>query len=681
MTWWHYLLLVNIYLVLFFGFYVLLLRRETFFQLNRIYLVGAAVLSFFIPLIQVQWVRDLFITKQVQSTIYSTTAPDMIVGFAPIKDNPITIGEMLIAIYITGAVILALRLVWHLVLLRRIINKPTSAAYSFFKKIKLTGDIPGRDVIIRHEEVHAQQWHSADVLIIEAVMIVNWFNPVVYLYRFALKHIHEFIADRQALKAGTNKVDYALLLLSQTFNSPVHHLVNPFFNHSLLKQRIMMLQKSNSQRIKLAKYGLSAPLFVLMLILSSATIYNSKAVKVINNKAEEVFLQPATSVIPDEDTAGVQHKAVLEIIKPDGTKVKATDYVLPGSINNNVKTNDTIPNKSPVFTMVEHAPGFPGGVKAFGQFLAKNIKYPKQARENNVQGRVIATFIVEPDGKLTDIKIVRGIGSGADEESVRVLKISPKWEPGIQNGHKVRVQYTVPIQFALEQTTITYTPLKNNAKAPEVDQQVAEENQKQIFTTVEQAPGFPGGYVELNNYLVKNLRYPAKARENKTQGRVIVTFVVEPDGSITNTRVVRGIGYGADEEALRVIKASPKWLPGIQNGRKVRVAYTIPIQFSLAKAEKTGAIPATKNGENKVMSFTYNLPDSSKENVKLNGLNGKNNPLYIVDGKEVESINTIDPKSIESISVLKDESAKSLYGTKGLNGVVLMTLKKVKAKN
>jgi TonB family protein len=589
----------------------------------------------------------------------------MIVGFAPIKDSPITIGEMLIALYITGAVILALRLVWHLMILRRMINKPTLSAYSFFKKIKLTGDIPGRDIIIRHEEVHAQQWHSADVLIIEAVMIVNWFNPVVYLYRFAIKHIHEFIADRQALKAGTNKADYALLLLSQTFNSPMHHLVNPFFNHSLLKQRIMMLQKSNSQRIKLAKYCLSAPLFVLMLILSSATIYNSKAVKVINNKAEEVFLQPATSVIPDEEPEVVQRKAVLEIIKPNGTKVNARDYILPRSTNSNVRTIDTIPNNSPVFTMVEQAPSFPGGDKAFSQFLNKNIRYPQEARKNNIQGRVVATFIVEPDGELTNIKVVRGIGSGANEESVRVLKMSPKWEPGVQNGRKVRVQYTVPIQFAL---------------APEVNKQVAEENQKQIFTAVEQAPSFLGGDVEFQNYVVKNVRYPAKARENKTQGRVIVTFVVEPDGSLTNARVVRGIGDGADEEALRVIKASPKWKPGIQNGRKVRVQYSVPIQFSLAKAEKTGAVPAIKNGENKVMGFTYSSSDSSKQNINISGLNGKNNPLYIVDGKEVESINTIDPKSIESISVLKNEPAKSLYGAKGLNGVVLVSLKKAKAK-
>jgi TonB family protein len=666
MTWWHYLLLVNIYLVLFFGFYVLLLRRETFFQLNRIYLVGAALLSFFIPLIQAQWVKDLFITKQVQSTIYNTTAPDMLVGFAPIKDNPITIGEMLVALYITGAVILALRLLWHLLLLRRIINKPTSAAYSFFKKIKLTGDIPGRDIIIRHEEVHAQQWHSADVLIIETVMIVNWFNPVVYLYRFAIKHIHEFIADRQALKAGTSKADYALLLLSQTFNSPVHHLVNPFFNHSLLKQRIMMLQKSNSQRIKLAKYGLSVPLFVLMLILSSATLNNSKAVKVINKKAAEVFLQSATSVIPDEEPAVIQHKAVLEIIKPDGIRVKTTEYILPKSTNNSVKTRDTIPNKTEVFTAVEQSPSFPGGEKAFGQFLGKNIRYPKEAREKNVQGKVIATFIVEPDGELTDIKIVRGIGSGADEESVRVLKMSPKWVAGVQNGRKVRVQYTVPIQFAL---------------APEVNKQVVDDNQKQIFSAVEQSPGFHGGDVEFQSYLVKNVRYPAKARENKTQGRVIVTFVVEADGSLTNARVVRGIGDGADEEALRVIKASPKWAPGIQNGRKVRVQYTVPIQFSLAKAQKTGAVPATKNSDSKVMGFTYGLSDSSQQTITINESIRKSNPLYIVDGKEVAAINKIDPNSIESISVLKDEPAKRLYGAKGMNGVIVIILKKVKAKS
>jgi glycopeptide antibiotics resistance protein len=93
MAWWNYLLLVNIYLTLFFGFYALLLRRETFFQLNRIYLVGAALLSFFIPLIQSDWVKGLFITQKVQATFYGTGTDINITALAPIKDSPYTLGQ------------------------------------------------------------------------------------------------------------------------------------------------------------------------------------------------------------------------------------------------------------------------------------------------------------------------------------------------------------------------------------------------------------------------------------------------------------------------------------------------------------------------------------------------------------------------------------------------------------
>jgi TonB family protein len=433
MTLWHYLLLVNLYLSLFFGFYMLLLRRETFFQLNRIYLISAALLSFFIPLIQSEWVKGLFITEKVQYAIYSNQV--MITDIAPIKDSSVTLGQLLIILYTCGVLFLTARLIVQLVLLNRIINNPApSAAYSFFNKIKVNDDMPGKDVIIQHEEVHARQFHSADVLIIEAVMIINWFNPVVYLYRFAIKHIHEFIADRQALDTGTDKTEYALLLLSQTFNTPAHQLANPFYNHSLLKLRIMMLHKNRSQRIKLIKYGLSAPLFILMLVLSSATINNSKTVNSINKKAEQVLLQPASAIISKQLPKRVPAKMTF-------TKEQPQELEL---------VPDTVPgNKTQVFTAVEHSPSFPGGDKAFGKYLGEHVKYPAEARSKNIQGRVIITFIVEEDGSLTNLKLLRGIGGGANEEAMRVLAASPKWTPGMQNGRKVRVQYTVPIAFSL----------------------------------------------------------------------------------------------------------------------------------------------------------------------------------------------------------------------------------------
>lgn len=101
------------------------------------------------------------------------------------------------------------------------------------------------------------------------------------------------------------------------------------------------------------------------------------------------------------------------------------------------------------FAAVEKLPKFPGGDEAFGKYLSKTIRYPAVAKENNTQGRVIVSFVVERDGKLTDIKVLRDIGGGCGEEAIRVLSKSPAWSPGIQNGKAVRVAYTMPINFTL----------------------------------------------------------------------------------------------------------------------------------------------------------------------------------------------------------------------------------------
>ena len=441
MTWWQYLMLANIYLLLFYGFYVLLLSRETFFQLNRIYLVSAALLSFFIPMIQADWVKNLFITQRVQYTIYSSSVLNY--RFTPIQATHFTIGQIFSVIYLAGIVFLAARFAWQLAALKRVINNPApSAAYSFFKKVKLGDEHKGNKVIADHENVHAAQWHSADVLVVEALMIVNWFNPVVYFYRSAVKHIHEFIADQQAVKAGTNKADYAMILLTQTFNTPAHQLVNPFYNKSLLKQRILMLQKNRSQRARLIKYFLSAPLFMLMLVLSSATVNNSKAMLVINHKVEKVFLM----------TPGAPQgtNKIFYTFRDEKQPAKKDQKPNTPDITIIKLSPDTTPkHEGPVFTSVEEIPTFPGGLPAFSQFLAQNVKYPAEARENNVQGRVIVSFIVETDGTLSIFKILRDLGAGTGAEAVRVLALSPKWSPGFQNGHKVRVAYSVPINFTL----------------------------------------------------------------------------------------------------------------------------------------------------------------------------------------------------------------------------------------
>jgi TonB family protein len=504
MNWWQYLLLVNLYLVLFYCFYALLLRRETFFQLNRVYLVSSAVLSFFIPLIQARWVQDLFITQKVEYTIYSDTIA--IHSFKPVQEAPVNLGELLAYLYLAGIAFLVIKLIGQLIHLNKIIKLPEQgAAYSFFKKIKLDMEANANDAIAAHEQVHAKQWHSADVMIMEAVMIINWFNPVVYFYRRAIKHIHEFIADSRAVKSAPNKSDYALLLLSHTFNAPQHHLVNHFFNGSLLKQRIIMLQKNKSHRVAMLKYGLSAPLFILMLVLSSATVNNSRAIKKVDLAAQTVFNQPVnTSIIlrlPDViqkcDTTlkpkpllltahTDTNKIRIADVKIDSTVKHGTDSVrshallsqLPGvKINENgtitaqgqqvtkvhVNGVDMTPDNI-VFSSVEIQPKNMG----FYDYLQKNLRYPADARFQKIQGKAIVTFIVEKDGSVTNVRLLKSPNESLGAEAVRVVSMSPNWTPGYQNGKVVRSQFTVPISFSLtdgKTSGLTFTaPMTDTTK-------------------------------------------------------------------------------------------------------------------------------------------------------------------------------------------------------------------------
>lgn len=616
-------MLVNFYLLLFFAFYALLLRRETFFQLNRIYLVAASLLSFAIPLIQAEWVKNLFITRQVQSTLYSAGAEFVVYGSRPVTPS-VTIGQIITGIYIAVTLALTLRLLWQLIILKKQIEKPSpSAAYSFFKKISVGRDAAAHNAIIDHERVHARQWHSVDVMIIETVMIINWFNPVVYLYRFAIKYIHEYIADMQVVSGGADKADYALLLLSQTFDVPVHHLANPFYSQSMLKKRIIMLQKSRSHRIMLFKYCLSAPLFILMMILSSATVNNSAAVANINRGVKKVLQAEV-----DEVVDGIADHA--EITPDELTEKVAPPVVLPAGAANgyygnyNLKqeayrsmTTDELVGDNKVFVSVEQAPTFPGGINAFGRFLSENIKYPVQSREANVQGKVFISFVVETDGSLSDVHAVRGPSADLNAEAVRVLSTSPKWEPGIQNGNKVRTQYTVPINFTLGDGD---TPL--NAS-----------NEK-VFMSVEKSPEFPGGLAAFGRYLTRNLKFPAEMRGKGLQGKVFVTFVVGTDGQLSEIKALRGPSEEFKDEAVRVIANSPRWIPGFQNGRSVRVQYTIPIDFRIAFDDTP---TANTFGETQVTAYAQKSAGTSTTN-------SNNKPVLFVDGVRYDEPNKSSSK-------------------------------------
>ncbi|RZL49451.1 MAG: energy transducer TonB [Pedobacter sp.] len=234
------------------------------------------------------------------------------------------------------------------------------------------------------------------------------------------------------------------------------------------------------------------------------------------------------------------------------------------------------------FVSMETPPTYPGGMVSLYKYLGENIKYPQQAKDENVQGNVYVSFTVEKDGSLNDIKVDRKLGAGTDEEAIRVLKESKKWNPGIQNGKVVRVKYNIPIKFSIPGKEAARRPMN----APTAPKQVsASDTTIYSFVAVQNPPKFVGGIAEFYTFLGNNIKYPTEAKENKIQGNVFASFVVEKDGSLSNIKIDRKLGAGTDEEAVRVLGLSPKWEPGNIAGTPIRVKYNIPIKFSLNKNE------------------------------------------------------------------------------------------------
>lgn len=280
MNWAHLLLQANIYLVVFYAFYKLLLDKETYFVLNRIYLITAGILSMALPFVRVSWFADQPATQPVFQGLEQLNQLMTEMTTAAPASEFLSIGQIVALVYVIGVAGFTMKFFYQLLRINRLLKGNASgSAFSFFNKKVIDPALPELATIEHHEDVHSRQLHSFDVLFSEILGILNWFNPVIYFYKDSLKSIHEYLADEHAAKYIGNKEQYALLLVSNAFGVPVHALTNSFFNEPLLKKRIFMLHQKKSTKTALLKYGLFAPLFGLGLMLSSATIADNEELK------------------------------------------------------------------------------------------------------------------------------------------------------------------------------------------------------------------------------------------------------------------------------------------------------------------------------------------------------------------------------------------------------------------
>ena len=225
------------------------------------------------------------------------------------------------------------------------------------------------------------------------------------------------------------------------------------------------------------------------------------------------------------------------------------------------KTKEPVP-----FQFLGQQPGFNGGnANEFSKWVGQNLRYPEKCRQSKIQGRVTLQFTITEEGKVSDVRVLRGVNEELDKEAVRVVSGSPLWTPGKnKNGETVPVSFTFPVIFQL--------PSSDDSK------------ESSHYLEADVKPTFNGGDAnEFARWVYSQIQYPEECRKAGIAGRVSVSFTVGTDGKLTDIQILRGVHEKLDAEALRVIGMSPEWTPGTKEGKPVPVRFVFPVTFEIPK--------------------------------------------------------------------------------------------------
>lgn len=566
-----YFLKVNLAFVLFYAFYRLFFNKDTFFKLRRFLLLGFFALALLYPFMNMQdWIKE---KEQLVEIVYyaGLFLPEVEV----LADNPVAVdwkalvGQMIGILYLVIVAVLILRFFVQLSSIlwmghrseKQLINGYTVYAmsepagpFSFFNRIFLHPESHSekeKEEILTHEYIHVSQMHSIDVIVSELMCILCWCNPFVWLLKREVRHNLEYLADNGVIQSGYDSKVYQYHLLGLAHHQQFTALYNNF-NVLHLKNRIVMMNKKRSRGWMRTKYLVFIPLVLCLMLLSNIEVL-ARMANGTKMEMETIIEQMPESVLPETELVTAKEESQIEetaaSVREEVAAPIREEVATP--IREEVET---------IYTIVEKEPQFPGGEEALLAYLNSSINYPESAKEKGIQGRVVAQFVVSKRGEITQPEIIRGVDPVLDAEAIRVIKNMPNWMPGRQGEQVLAVRYTLPITFRLSEE---------------------EELDQTIFTIVEKAPEFPGGQAELLKWLGSTIKYPVLAQENGIQGRVTCQFVVNRDGSVVDAVVLRGVDPSLDREALRIISLMPKWAPGEQRGKPVRVKYTLPVVFRL----------------------------------------------------------------------------------------------------
>ena len=500
---------VAVLIVVFYMFYRLLLSKETFHRVNRVVLLSTALLSFILPLCVIT----------THQTVVLDAVPMVSVGNVQMEvapdEQPALWQYVVPLLYIIGVVVVlshTLLSVWRvLMLVRRSERIPQADGttlcvvpdevppFSFCSFIVMNRNDynTGDSAILAHERGHIRQHHSCDVLLVDLLTALQWFNPAMWMLRADLRAIHEYEADGAVLSQGINARQYQYLLITKAASIGGYSIANGI-SHSTLKNRITMMLQKKSPRSRFMKLLALVPIVGIALALNAETVNDyvyqqlqKKVVKKGSKSATTKMGNNTIEIVPSQDAAEQADpaKAVEWVVakEPDKKPIvlleghrityetftrmdpdeiasitvlkdqpavdqygeEARNGVILITTKKGVEVFTPVEQNPEYFDVVEQMPEFPGGAQALFGFVAKNIRYPKAAEDAGIQGRVIVTFVVMKDGSIGEVNVAKGVSPELDAEALRCVKSMPKWIPGKQNGEAVNVKYTIPLSFRL----------------------------------------------------------------------------------------------------------------------------------------------------------------------------------------------------------------------------------------
>ena len=504
--------------------YLLLLRNERFFTLNRFFLLAGILASFLMPLLTIRYQVAL---PALELAMTAAVSEQHIEAVA--TESSVSPQFLLILLYLAGVLTMVSVMIWQSRLIlqtvfrsggkpgfadRIIRNHNYTTSFSFFSWIFVNPsatEIEARE-IVNHEMVHIRQRHWIDLVLAWMLCVFQWFNPLAWFYSRLIRQNHEFIADEAALQQTADPAIYRATLLNQAAGAQVVFLVNSF-NYSLTKKRFEMMKNIITSPYRRLKVLTILPVFAILLYAFSEPVYRYES-------TDPVKESPST----------IQEKAVKgTVFQSDNDKPLESASVIVMGTTTGTSTD------------------------ANGRFKLENI----------------------PDNAALAVTYV-GFKS-------KVIKVVPGQEMKIPMEREI-----VDISKDIDRNAPPPPPppppsgkvdMETVAPPPVSDKKTDDKNS--LFVVVEEMPEFPGGKASLINWISQNIKYPEAAKQQKIEGRVVLRLVVYSTGKVGEISVIKSDNLLLNDEAVRVAGLMPDWKPGSQHGKKVDVYYMIPVDFRL----------------------------------------------------------------------------------------------------